>query len=378
MTSSTVGRFRRPVTTVIVGGMAGSRAADEAGHTAAPPIAAADAAAVHPADPAGPTIRRWPGVLAAVVAAALAQQLADLVPHVSTLLVAVLVGVVIGNTPARFDVLRPGLAAVARIAIRLGVVLLGFRLAIGDIVALGWPTMLLVGLTVGTTFLGTQAAGRRLGLSPDLSLLVATGFSICGASAIAAMAPNSDADGEDVAASIGLVTVAGTVLTLGLPLVATGLGLGDAAFGTWVGASGPDVAQVVAAASTGGTTVLSVAVVVKLSRIVLLAPIVTAVGIARSRRIGSTGVPAPALVPAFVVGFLLTMSLRSSGMLPTAWFDLAGAVEQGSFALALVGLGAGVRVARLRRLGAGPMVLGLIAWLIVGAVSLIGVVIIAP
>ncbi len=329
-------------------------------------------------DPVVPGPCRWPGVLVAVVAALVAQRLAGLVPQAPTLLVAVVIGVMVGNGPARFDVLRPGLAAVARIAIRLGIVLLGFRLAIGDIGALGWPTLVLVGATVATTFFATRVAGRRLGLSSDLSLLVATGFSICGASAIAAMAPNSDADGEEVAASIGLVTVAGTILMLLLPLVARAIGLDDAAFGTWVGASGPDVAQVVAAASTGGTAALSVAVVVKLSRIVLLAPIVTGVGIARSRRLGSDGGSRPALVPAFVVGFLIAMSLRSIGLLPTAGLDLASTIEGLLFTLALVGLGAGVRASRLRRLGPGPMLLGLVAWSIVGTVSLVGVLVISP
>ncbi len=359
MGSSTVGWFRSMRHAVIVGHMV----------LPAPPMTVGSVLSVP---------RRWPGVLVAMVAALLAQRLAALVPQTSTLLVAVLVGVAIGNGPARFDLLRPGLAAVARIAIRLGIVLLGFRLAIGDIGALGWPTLVLVGATVATTFFATRVAGRRLGLSSDLSLLVATGFSICGASAIAAMAPNSDADGEEVAASIGLVTVAGTILMLLLPLVARAIGLDDAAFGTWVGASGPDVAQVVAAASTGGTTVLSVAVVVKLSRIVLLAPIVTGVGIARSRRLGSSDGARPPLVPAFVVGFLITMSLRSTGLMPAGVLDLAGTTERSLFTLALVGLGAGVRASRLRRLGPRPMLLGLVAWLIVGTVSLIGVLLIAP
>jgi len=329
-------------------------------------------------EPAVSVPRRWPGVLAAVAAALVAQWLAGRIPQVSTLLVAVLVGAVIGNGPAGIDIVRPGLAAVARVAIRLGIVLLGFRLAIGDVGALGWPTLLLVGVTVVATFFGTQAAGRRLRLSSDLSLLVATGFSICGASAIAAMEPNADADEEEVAASIGLVTVAGTVLMLALPLVATAIGLGDTAFGTWVGASGPDVAQVVAAASTGGTAALSVAVVVKLSRIVLLAPIVTGVGIARSRSGGSIDGTRPPPVPAFVVGFLVAMSVRSSELLPVGWLELAGSVERALFTVALVGLGAGVRGSRLRRLGPRPMLLGLVAWLIVGTVSLIGVVVVAP
>ncbi|MEL6985231.1 MAG: putative sulfate exporter family transporter, partial [Actinomycetota bacterium] len=343
----------------------------------------------NPAGPGGPprpdpgqrvlaTARRAvPGLLAAALAAAVAVPLAAQAPQVSTLLVAVVLGVAIGNGPAGVDVLRPGLALVARVGIRLGVVLLGFRLAVGDVGALGWSTLALVLATVTITFVGTQAVGRRLGLSRDASLLVATGFSICGASAIAAMAPNTEADEEEVAVAVGLVTLAGTLLMLVFPLLAGFIGLSDAAFGTWVGASGPDVAQVVAAASNGGSAVLSIAVVVKLSRIVLLAPLVTAVGIARSRRDDGEG-PRPATIPIFVAGFLVAMVFRSLGVVPEPVLDTLGAVERSVFALALVGLGSGVRLGRLRRLGPRPLLLGASAWLIVGSVSLVGALLIAP
>lgn len=321
--------------------------------------------------------RIGPGVAAAALAALVAPRVAGLVPQASTLLVAVAIGILIGNGPAAVDVLRPGLAWVARVAIRLGVVLLGFRLAIGDIGALGWPTLLLVAGTVAATFVGTQAVGRRLGLSPDVSLLVATGFSICGASAIAAMAPNTDADDEEVAVSVGLVTLAGTLLLFVSPVAARAIGLSDAGFGTWVGASGPDVAQVVAAASTGGSAVLSIAVVVKLSRIVLLAPLVTAVSVSRSRSERHRE-SRPPLIPVFVAGFLVAMLLRSAGVVPHPVLGAIAGVERVLFMLALVGLGSGVRFDRLRRLGLRPLLLGSVAWVIVGSVSLAGVVLIAP
>ncbi|MFT7649909.1 MAG: putative integral membrane protein (TIGR00698 family) [Candidatus Poriferisodalaceae bacterium] len=317
----------------------------------------------------------WPGLLAACAVTGVASVANAVVPQISTLIVAVVIGMAFGNWSRHVDVLRPGLAIAAKRLLRVGVVLLGLRLSVSQVTELGTITLLLVMTTVTATFFGTQWLGQRLGLSRGLSLLVATGYSICGASAIAAMEGSADADDEEVALSIGLVTLAGTVAMFALPMLAGLLGLSEDQFGTWVGASVHDVAQVVAAASTGGATVLSVAVVVKLTRVVLLAPLVAGVNVARARRtrpkversqIGKR----PPVMPMFVVGFLALMAARSTGLVPVTAID--GAAELSSLALtaALVGLGAGVRFGRLRRLGATPLLLGVGAWIIVAAVSL--------
>jgi len=304
-----------------------------------------------------------------------------IVPQVSTLLVAVVAGMLLGNAPTMVPeldhavaCLRPGLAVAAKRLLRLGVVFLGARLSLGQIAELGAPALVLVVGTVVATFFGTQYIGCRLGLSRGLSLLVATGYSICGASAIAAMESSADADEEEVALSIGLVTVAGTVAMFSLPVLAGWFGLSDDQFGAWVGASVHDVAQVVAAASTGGAAVLAVAVVVKLTRVVLLAPIVAATNVVRSRGASAAdGRVAPPLMPLFVVGFLALMLLRTLGLVSDLAVDVSSTISGLLLTAALVGLGAGVRVDRLRRLGGAPFLLGGLAWLVVGGVSLVGV-----
>lgn len=323
-----------------------------------------------------------PGLVAAGAVTLLALVANRIVPQVSTLLVAVIVGMLLGNAPAMAPGLdhtvarlRPGLAVAAKRLLRLGVVFLGARLSLGQVAELGAPALVLVVGTVVATFFGTRYIGGRLGLSRGLSLLVATGYSICGASAIAAMESSADADEEEVALSIGLVTVAGTVAMFSLPVFAGWFGLSDDQFGAWVGASVHDVAQVVAAASTGGAAVLSVAVVVKLTRVVLLAPIVAATNVVRSRgaSVAADGRTAPPLMPLFVIGFLALMLLRTMGLVPDLAVDVSSTVSSLLLTAALVGLGAGVRVDRLRRLGGAPFVLGGLAWLVVAGVSLAGV-----
>lgn len=310
-----------------------------------------------------------PGVGLAVVFALAARILSGLTP-VSSLTIAVVLGMTLGNLPLDIDRFRPGLAFAGKHVLRVGVVALGMRLSIGQIGSLGIPVIAVIIATVAATFFGTQALGRRMGVSGPLSLLIATGYSICGASAIAAMEGSSDADEEEVALAIGLVTLAGTIAMFGLPQLGLLFDLTDDQFAIWAGASIHDVAQVVAAGSTRGDAVLAGAVVVKLTRVLLLAPLVTGVSIHRSRSHVGDDVARPSPMPAFVVGFLLFVAIRSTGAVPESIVESVATVEKWLFAIALVGLGAGVRINRLRTLGGAPLLLGALASGIVAAVSL--------
>lgn len=311
-----------------------------------------------------------PGLVVAGLGAAIATLVAAPFDPISPLVAAVVIGALIGNVARVPEAVRPGLAFAAKRILRFGVVLLGLRLSVGDVFDVGGPGLVVVVVTVGSTFFFTQWVGRRLGLSNDLSLLVATGFSICGASAIAAVESATDADEEEVAAAIGLVTLFGSMAIFVLPPIAHLIGLDDDAFGSWAGASVHDVAQVVATASTGGAAVVATAIVIKLTRVLLLAPIVAGVNLSRRR---SAGGGSASILPLFVIGFLVMIAIRSSGVLSQGVLDTVETVEKIALSMALVGLGAGVRIEGLRRLGIAPLVLGVISWIFVAVVSLAGI-----
>lgn len=326
-------------------------------------------------------IERLPGLafVAGCVTVAFAVHAA--VPSASPLVVSVALGALLANVRLVPAAANPGTTFAAKRLLRVGVVLLGLQLAVGDVFALGGRGLALVVGVVTATFFGTQWAGRRLGLSPGLSLLVATGYSICGASAVAAMEGVSDADEDDVAYAVGLVTLCGSLCILVLPALRGPLGLDAMAFGSWVGASVHDVGQVVATASSSGALALQAAVVVKLTRVVLLAPIVAGVSLRRSRRSGPAGTVRtptggrPPMLPLFVVGFLGAIALRSTGLVPNDWLAVARTVERLVLCAALVGLGTGVQLSRLRRVGGRPLVLGIGAWALVAVVAYLGVVV---
>ena len=314
-----------------------------------------------------------PGLGLVAGAAGTAAFIAGMVGPLSALVVAVVAGGLIGNLGLATDRTQPGINFAARQLLRAGVVLLGLRLSLTDVADLGPRGLAVVIITVTVTFFGTQAIGRRLGLSRDLSLLVATGYSICGASAIAAVEGSTDAEEEEVAAAIGLVTLFGSLAIAVLPPLAAVLGLSDNQFGAWAGASVHDVAQVAATASSGGAAVVAVAMVVKLTRVALLTPIVIGVNISRSRESGQRSEDRPPVLPLFVVGFLAMVVVRSTGWLSEDVIGAARSVEGWLLAAALVGLGAGVRIDRLRRLGPAPLLLGMLAWILVATTSYVGI-----
>ncbi len=298
-------------------------------------------------------------------------------PSVSAHVVAVLIGVVAGNALPATGVLaarlRPGLRAAARTVLRLGVVALGFRLSLGQVLDLGPRALVAVVAVVVVTFVGTQHLGRRLGVGRGLSFLVATGYSICGASAVAAAEPFADAKEEEVAYALGLVTVCGSLAILVLPPLGQVLGLGPHDFGAWIGASVHDVGQVVAAASTADAEAVEAAVVVKLTRVALLAPLLALVALRHRRHAGppaATSARRPPLLPWFVAAFIGASALRSAGAVPEGWLGGIRELETLLLAAGLVGLGSGVLLARLRGIGPRPLLLGLVAWVLVAGVAL--------
>jgi len=287
-------------------------------------------------------------------------------------------GIVVANvfhTPAAAV---PGIRVAAGPVLRIGVVLLGLDLIFPDILALGLKALLVVVAVVAITFFVTRWAGRRLGISDDLSLLVATGFSICGVSAIAAADGVIEADEDEVAFAVALVTLCGTLAIVVLPPMQHVLGLDDEQFGAWVGASVHDVAQVVATSSTAGAVALATAIVVKLTRVMLLAPLVAGIALERGRSARDADSPdtkRPPLVPPFIVAFVAMIAIASLGVIPDEVLDRIDDVRTFLLGMALFALGTRVNVGRFREIGARPLLLGLGSWILIAAVSYAGVLI---
>ncbi|PPF50726.1 putative sulfate exporter family transporter [Rathayibacter sp. AY1A1] len=320
--------------------------------------------------------RLGPGVAACAVAAVIAALLHATVPAVPMLTAAVALGILVAQLPAARPLLSgalaPGLKFSSRSLMRAGIVLLGLKLSLIDIAALGWGAILVVVGIVLATFGLTWALGRVLRLPGQEPLLLAAGFSICGASAIGAMAGATRAKEQEQATPVALVTLCGTLAIAVLPALQQPLGLSDVQFGHWVGASVHDVGQVVATAQVAGASALAVAVVVKLTRVVMLAPMV-AVAAAVTRRRGGTGGTRTAIVPLFVVGFLAAVLLRTLLPLPEGLLAAADTAQTWLLAAALFALGSAVRVRALVTTGWRALLVALVSWAAIAAMGLAAV-----
>lgn len=311
--------------------------------------------------------RQLPGLGLALLGFLLASLVHLALPVVPTLTACVVLGIVFAAIPWRGRVreaVHPGLATAARRLLRLGIVLLGFRLSLGDIAGLGWLVLGLIVAIVLITFFLTLALGRAFRLPGDQPLLIAAGFSICGASAIGAMAGVTRSKDSEAATPVALVTLCGTLAIAVLPAVQPLLGLDARQFGMWTGASVHDVGQVVATAQVAGASALAIAVVVKLTRVALLAPLVAITG-AVLRREGER----PAVVPLFLVGFLAAVVARTFLPIPAEWITATEDVQFLLLGLALFGLGAAIRIGSLVRTGTRPLAVAGLSWVAIAALS---------
>ncbi|MFI9837334.1 YeiH family protein [Nonomuraea sp. NPDC051941] len=343
-----------------------------------------------------------PGIVACALATVAALAVNRFVPGLSPATAAVVLGAALATAGVIRAPLRPGLMFVSRRVLRAAIVLLGLQIAVPQVLALGWQALAVVAAATGLTFVLTPLAGRRLGLSPGTSLLVATGVSICGAAAIAAMHDSADSSDEDAAGALSVVVLYGSAAIVVLPLLASWLGLSYEQLGVWAGAAVHEVAQV--AAIGAATGVLATAVTVKLARVVLLAPIVAVTTSLRRPRSApgqpTVAVPAPAglagsagraatltrpvappaaapgrrppIVPLFVAGFLAMVAVRSTGLLPPVVTGNVPAVTNALMAAALFALGTGIDLRKLLK-GGRVMLLGGIATGLIGTISLAGV-----
>jgi uncharacterized integral membrane protein (TIGR00698 family) len=325
--------------------------------------------------------RILPGLLTALVALAIAFAIHAGVPALPAMTLAVVLGLLAANLP--FTAVwvagraRPGLDFAGKHLMRGGIVLLGLKVGITEVLGLGWASLLLITAVVLASFAGTYGISRLFRLPREASLLIATGFSICGASAIGAMAAVRRIRHADTVLPVALVTLCGTLAIGALPLLVHPLNLSAEVFGAWTGASVHDVGQVVATAQTAGPAALGIAVVVKLTRVILLAPMVAAAGLqqrlAAVQPSAAPGTPAEALppvVPLFVVGFVALVALRSTGWMSAGWLDAAAGLQDILLGAALFGLGSAVRIRTLMHTGLRALLAALVAWLLIAGLGL--------
>jgi uncharacterized integral membrane protein (TIGR00698 family) len=327
------------------------------------------------ADVVGWVRRMAPGLLLALAVAAGAGIVALGLPAtIGPVLLAVVGGLVIGNAVRLPPVTAPGLGLASKRILRLGVVLLGARLTLGDVVGIGVPAIGVVVLCLLIAGAVVALAARITGIPPRLAVLIGVGTAICGNSAIMATAPAIDAEQREISFAVATITVFGTLALLTFPLIGHLTGMSDAVFGFWAGLAINDTSQVVAGGAAYSSQALDVATVVKLVRNTFIAPVVLLAGVWAARRHvhagGATRGSVRSAFPVFVLGFLALAVLRSVGLIGDELAEVLGVVATTAITIAIAAVGLSTRLQDLRSIGIRPFAVGMTAAVALAAVAL--------
>jgi uncharacterized integral membrane protein (TIGR00698 family) len=279
---------------------------------------------------------------------------------------ALVLGILVRSSITLPSSLKAGITYSAKTILRLGIVLLGVRLNFSSLASSGPIILLLDGLIVIIGILGVNQLGKRAGFPRGLRLSLAFGTGICGASAAVAAGSLASAKDEEVSLAVGTVSLLGTFGVLGFILLREPLGLTDLQYGILTGSTLQEVGQVIAAASVNASA-LDTATLAKLTRVALLAPaLVIASSLLRMRQAKDQATAPserPPVLPPFLLGFLVIGLVNSLGWLPKEISSLAQTLSIAFTAMAMAGIGLGVDLKTVRRVGIKALGVGAIGFL---------------
>jgi len=317
-----------------------------------------------------------PGLGLALAIAVIASFLARFAPIVGAAVIAIVIGIALRTALGLPAPLAPGVRVATKRVLQVSIVLLGAGLSLAQV----WTT----GTTSLAVLLGTLVAGllimlplgRALGVDCTLARLISVGTGICGASAISALAPVLDADGAAVAYAISTVFLFNIAAVLLFPPLGHLLGLSQHGFGLWAGTAVNDTSSVVAASDIYGATARSAAVVVKLTRTVMIIPItaIFAFIVARERRVAGEDTGRRGFgqgFPVFILWFLLASALNTVGLFRPLGAGTLPGLGQFLIVVALAGVGLSADVRAMLRTGPRPILLGLAGWISIAVLSLL-------
>ena len=323
---------------------------------------------VHPRPIVPPLARLLPGIGLCILVTAIAYLLQAIEidrvgrPWLEALVFAILLGVAIRSLWTPASRWRAGIEFSAKTLLEIAVVLLGASVSVRAVLAIGPALIGGIAIVVVVAIATSYGISRALGLPQRMAILVACGNSICGNSAIAAVAPVIGADGEDVASSIAFTAVLGVIVVLVLPLLVPLLQMSLTQYGVMAGLTVYAVPQVLAATLPIGALSNQVGTVVKLVRVLMLGPVVLLMSVLASKLRDETDEPAPEvtagdrpkpgklalhqLVPWFIVGFLLVAAIRTAGLSPSPVLQPTSLIANllTTVSMAALGLGVDIRV----------------------------------
>ncbi len=315
--------------------------------------------------------------------------------QISPLILGIILGMIYGNTlrsqlPSEWNA---GIAFCAKTVLRIGVVLFGFRISLQDVVSVGVSALIVDTIIVCFTLIIGVLVGRLMKMDSQTALLTSVGSSICGAAAVLAAEPVVKGEPYKAAVAVSTVVVFGTLAMFIYPACYRA-GLFDMSasqLGIYTGATLHEVAHVIGAGEamntsgplldavqSGAADIQKQAVIVKMIRVMMLAPVLLVLGFILSRKqLDASGKRPRVSVPFFAVMFVVVIGFNSLNLLPKAVVDLLNASSTFLLTMAMTALGLNTTIAQMKQAGWKPFVLALIlfAWLFFGGYALVQLVV---
>lgn len=296
------------------------------------------------------------------------------IPNIEYVLWAILIGMAISNTVGIASALKPGIATY-EFWLKSGIVLLGARFLLGDVLKLGAVSLTLVAIELALSIAFMTLLGRIFKLSPKLTSLLAVGSSICGVSAIIATKGAIDADDEDASFAIAAILALGALALFTFPPIGHWLGMTDHMYGLWAGTGVDNTAEAVAAGALYSDAAAKIAVLAKTTRNAMIGFVVLGYAVYWAAREGRQVAGNKAVFlwqkfPKFVLGFLLISLLASVGIFNSAQITSLANLSRWAFLLTFAGVGLRINFREMKKQGLRPFVVGAVGEVVIAAITL--------
>src|ERR1700739_1618968 len=295
-------------------------------------------------------------------------------PNIEYVLWAIVLGLVISNTVGVPEIFRSGVTTY-EFWLKAGIVLLGARFLLGDILKLGGTSLALVGIEITLAIAFMTFLGRLFGLKPKLTSLLAVGSARCGVSAIIATQGAIEADEEDSSFAIAAILALGALSLFTFPLIGHSLHLGDRAYGLWAGLAVDNTAEATAAGALYSDAAGKLAVLAKTTRNAMIGFVVLGYAIYWASRGEAKTISNKAAFlwqkfPKFVLGFLLISLLASVGVFRKPQLTALGNLSRWAFLLTFAGVGLRTNIRQLGKQGWKPLAIGAVGEVAIAAITL--------
>jgi len=322
-------------------------------------------------------INKLPGIALTVLIAIPAWVIGKAFPIIGSPVLGIISGMLLAfwKRPTTFG---DGVKYTSKKLLQYSIILLGFDMNLFNVFKVGSQTLVLMVFTLTAAFLTAFVVGKLLKLDRNVTTLIGVGTAICGGSAIAATAPVIHANDEDVAHSISTIFLFNVIAAFLFPFLGHVFGMSDQSFGLWVGTAVNDTSSVVAAGYTFSNSAGNLAVIVKLTRTLMIVPVTLVLAFYTSRKTADRNMKGKSnnvfhivkIFPWFVLGFVAASIVNTFIPMPNGMDSLMAQIGKFVIVMAMASIGLNTNVVKLIKNGKKPILLGFICWVILSLTSL--------